>query len=83
MFLADASGVWIANFRPQDQRHLAARHWVLFRGSGNPVTSYTSITIRIVKVLDFVQFGGPKLTVGRTTFEMVIPLHPLGNTAFP
>ena len=73
MFLADTSGVWIANFRPQDQRHLAARHWVLFRGSVNPVASYTSITIRIVKVLDFVQFGGPRGTVLQT-FESVVYL---------
>ena len=26
------------------------------------------------KVLDFVQFGGPKLTVGRTVFEMLLKL---------
>ena len=26
------------------------------------------------KVLDFVQFGGPKLTVGRTIFEMWLVL---------
>ena len=31
---------------------------------------YTTILNLIVKVLDFVQLGGPDLTVGSTIFEM-------------
>ena len=32
--------------------------------------SYKHSLKRIVKVLDFIQFGGPDLTVGSTVFEM-------------
>ena len=39
-----------------------------------PGSLYTSRTNRKVKVLDFVQLGGPKGTVRGTTFELVVPL---------
>ena len=42
----------------------SCRQWV------GPESAYTSNLSRSVKVLDFVQFGGPVLTVGRTVFEM-------------
>ena len=35
---------------------------------------YTAILNRISKVLDFVQFGGPNLTVGSTIFAMWMDL---------
>ena len=36
--------------------------------------SYASSLNLNVKVLDFVQFGGPERTVGSTTFELVVAL---------
>ena len=35
---------------------------------------YRPSTSLIVKVLDFVKRGGPKLTVGNTTFEVLFSL---------
>ncbi len=34
------------------------------------IADYSNSVKEIVKVLDFVQLGGPKLTVGRTVFEL-------------
>ena len=38
------------------------------------LADYTAISNRIVKVLDFIQLGGPNLTVGSTTFELDMAL---------
>ena len=42
--------------------------------TGKPSARYSAKVNRSVKVLGFVQFGGPKLTVGRTIFEMWLGL---------
>ena len=39
-----------------------------------PASNYTLKTNLNVKVLDFVQLGGPILTVDRITFELAMPL---------
>ena len=41
---------------------------------GRISSGYKSRTNLNVKVLDFVQLGGPILTVDRTTFELAMPL---------
>ena len=38
-----------------------------------PASNYTLKTKLNVKVLDFVQLGGPILTVDRTAFELAMP----------
>ena len=40
----------------------------------DPMGDYTAILNLIVKVLDFVQLGGPDLTVGSTVFELLLAL---------
>ena len=42
--------------------------------SAGPMAAYSARLKVMVKVLDFVKFGGPKLTVGRTIFEMRLEL---------
>ena len=39
-------------------------------GAGVSLADYTAILNLTVKVLDFIQFGGPDLTVGSTIFEI-------------
>ena len=56
---------------------LPARIEILLGSIGvgpNQRSGYTSRTNLKVKVLDFVQLGGPKLTVGRTIFELWLVL---------
>ncbi len=46
----------------------------VLRGAAMRLADYTAISNRIVKVLDFIQLGGPNLTVGSTTFELDMAL---------
>ena len=61
-----------AGENPGSTRLRTDLHWlrVLYGDAGeNPLAYRSSLNLKL-KVLDFVKFGGPKLTVGRTIFEL-------------
>ena len=50
------------------RKYLPLSAWVVW------LSDYTAIMNLMVKVLDFVQLGGPNLTVDSTIFEMFMRL---------
>ena len=52
-------------------------NWPLLSGGAKPpggIADYSAKGNWITKVLDFIQFGGPNLTIDSTVFEMEVGL---------